>query len=152
MIVEGCRCTFMAGASSEDIRLTAELEITGEKLSQRPVRFDACAYDRSESTKMLYSKRLEKSYLHTTGWSSKTYYSGIDFSAYKRISLYVSSLIGEREVSAFCGGSEVRFKVSPCDSFDDMLTISADLPEGIESDELCVSMPGDCSLSEIAFE
>ena len=63
--VEQGRYTFMAGASSEDIRLTKTIEVSGEKIPPRDLCKGIFAknYDGKYNTKMKYSKKLEQHYM-----------------------------------------------------------------------------------------
>lgn len=63
--VEQGRYTFMAGASSDDIRLTKTIEVSGEKIPPRELCKGIFAknYDGKYNTKMKYSKKLEQHYM-----------------------------------------------------------------------------------------
>lgn len=63
--IEQGRYTFMAGASSEDIRLTKTIEVSGEKIPPRELckGIPAKNYDGKYNTKMQYSKKLEMHYM-----------------------------------------------------------------------------------------
>lgn len=63
--IEQGRYTFMAGASSEDIRLTKTIDAGGEKIPPRELckGIPAKNYDGKYSTKMQYSKKLEMHYM-----------------------------------------------------------------------------------------
>lgn len=63
--IEQRRYTFMAGASSDDIRLTKTIEVSGEKIPPRELCKGILAknYDGKYNTKMKYSKKLEQHYM-----------------------------------------------------------------------------------------
>lgn len=63
--IEQGRYTFMAGASSKDIRLTKTIEVSGEKIPPRELCKGILAknYDGKYNTKMKYSKKLEMHYM-----------------------------------------------------------------------------------------
>lgn len=63
--IEQGRYTFMAGASSEDIRLAKTIEVSGEKIPPRELCKGVLAknYDGKYNTKMKYSKKLEMHYM-----------------------------------------------------------------------------------------
>lgn len=63
--IEQGRYTFMAGASSDDIRLTKTIEVSGEKIPPRELCKSILAknYDGKYNTKMKYSKKLEQHYM-----------------------------------------------------------------------------------------
>lgn len=63
--IEQGRYTFMAGASSEDIRLTKTIDASGEKIPPRELckGIPAKNYDGKNNTKMQYSKKLEMHYM-----------------------------------------------------------------------------------------
>ena len=63
--IEQGRYTFMAGASSEDIRLTKTIDASGEKIPPRELckGIPAKNYDGKYNTKMQYSKKLEMHYM-----------------------------------------------------------------------------------------
>ncbi len=63
--IEQGRYTFMAGASSDDIRLTKTIDASGEKIPPRELckGIPAKNYDGKYNTKMQYSKKLEMHYM-----------------------------------------------------------------------------------------
>ena len=63
--VEQGRYTFMAGASSEDIRLTKTIDVSGEVIPPRELckGIKAKNYDGKYGAKMKYSKKLEQHYM-----------------------------------------------------------------------------------------
>ena len=63
--IEQGRYTFMAGASSDDIRLIKTIEVSGEKIPPRELCKSILAknYDGKYNTKMKYSKKLEQHYM-----------------------------------------------------------------------------------------
>lgn len=63
--IEQGRYTFMAGASSNDIRLTKTIEVSGEKIPPRELCKGILAknYDGKYNTKMKYSKKFEQHYM-----------------------------------------------------------------------------------------
>lgn len=63
--VEQGRYTFMAGASSEDIRLTKTIDVSGEIIPPRELckGIKAKNYDGKYGAKMKYSKKLEQHYM-----------------------------------------------------------------------------------------
>lgn len=63
--IEQGRYTFMAGTSSEDIRLTKTIDASGEKIPPRELckGIPAKNYDGKYNTKMQYSKKLEMHYM-----------------------------------------------------------------------------------------
>lgn len=63
--IEQGRYTFIAGASSDDIRLTKTIEVSGEKIPPRELCKGILAknYDGKYNTKMKYSKKLEQHYM-----------------------------------------------------------------------------------------
>ena len=63
--IEQGRYTFMAGSSSEDIRLIKTIDVSGEKIPPRELCKGIFAknYDGKYNTKMKYSKKLEHHYM-----------------------------------------------------------------------------------------
>ena len=63
--IEQGRYTFMAGTSSDDIRLTKTIDASGEKIPPRELckGIPAKNYDGKYNTKMQYSKKLEMHYM-----------------------------------------------------------------------------------------
>lgn len=63
--IEQGRYTFMAGSSSEDIRLIKTIDVSGEKIPPRELCKGIFAknYDGKYNTKMKYSKKLEQHYM-----------------------------------------------------------------------------------------
>ena len=149
MLIEDCDCIFMAGASSEDIRCSAGLHISGEKLGLRFGSFAALSFESAKGVEMRYSKRCKESYLCCKGWGSAITYGGVPFSGKKQIVLTAASLMGTREFTLTVNGEKLTVRVPACDSYDSFAECAAALPESISDGELTVEMPGDCCLLRI---
>ena len=152
MLIEECDCVFLAGASSEDIRCTAELHMSGERIGLRPDCFSALSFESAEGAEMRYSKKYKASYLHCNSWGADITYGGVPFSGKKQLILTASSLMGSREFTLNASGEKLTVTVPACDSYDSFTQCSVDLPESIVSGDLTVRMPGDACLLQIALK
>ncbi len=151
MLVEECDCTFMAGASSEDIRCRAELRMSGEAVGLRPASFSALTFERADNIDMRYSKALKESYVHCRGWNADIFYGGVPFAGKKQLTLYLSSLMGSKEISVSCSGQAFQVTAPATDCFDEFIPCTVALPEGIDNGELLISLQGDCCLLRVTL-
>ena len=152
MLIEECDCVFMMGASSEDIRCTAELHLSGEKIGLRPDSFSAMSFESAGGVEMRYSKTYRESYLRCKGWGADITYGGVPLSGKKQIVITASSLMGTREFTLTVSGEKLTVPVPACDSYDGFTDCTVPLPENIADGELSVRMPGDCCLLRLALK
>ena len=146
MLIEDCDCEFLAAASSEDIRCTAQLHMNGETVGMRADSFKAVSFDKLTNADIRYSKKCGESFLHCTGWSSEITFDGVPFRSRKTLTLWVSSLMGTKDLTVFCNDTELHIDSVPTDSFDDFRPLAVTLPNGLTDGTLTVRLQGDCCL------
>lgn len=112
---------FMAGGSSAELPLTAELLINGESPSNRPVTFSAYTFDSSYTVKNRWSRRLKKQYLISEGWSGTAVYGGIDFTGKSRIKLKASSVYDDRIIVLRIGKNTYKADIKATTAYDDFI-------------------------------
>ena len=139
MILESGCYTFMAGASSGDIRLECELDISGESIAKRPDSFDANMYDSINDARLFYSKSRGCEYVRATGWEGAVSYSGLDLNGARAVSVLASSVIGQRPLTLKAGEKVYEAVIPACDSFDDFKEITIPT-EGIEGESIELSL------------
>ena len=132
MIVESGVYTFMAGASSGDIRESCELEIAGEKLSMRKDSFKANMFDSCKDTKLCYSKAFKSEYAAADGWGCVLTYKGLDLTGAKSLTIAAATSVGARPLSVKAGGRDYEVTIAPCSRVDDFkgYDIPLDSPSG----------------------
>ena len=153
MILEEGRYELMAGSSSADIRLSTELELSGERLALRESIFDAVDFDIADSVSIQYSRRLRRQYVRAAGWTGKAVYRDVVYAGNRTLTLDISSVMQDEKVTVKAAGTELTIEAKASDSFDDFRSYNAELPEGLpETGELTVSLPGSTALLEIRLE
>ncbi|MCR5806037.1 MAG: glycoside hydrolase family 3 C-terminal domain-containing protein [Oscillospiraceae bacterium] len=143
MIVEDGEYIFMAGASSADIRSTAQLHINGSRLSERAGSFSAADADECENMKIYRSKRTGKDMLRPSHYTGTAVYRGIPHK--NNITVWASSIIGTRKLIVTAGEEIREITVPPCDSYDDTKPFTAEFDDIREvkitiSDGMCITM------------
>ena len=147
-ITEDGLYTFMAGSSSTNLPLCAELKINGEALAMRKKIFSACTCDRSCEIKIAWSRRLKQHYIHVDGWSGTAVYGGIDLNCVTALKIKVSSVYDDRLLYVNIGGKSCKIDISPslsCDDFKEY-TIPVD---NCNTDVITITMGGGVSLLDI---
>ena len=119
----------MAGASSEDIRLTERVHLDGERIALRADSFKAAMFERIENAKLFWSRAEHSEYVRVTGWGGKVSYGGVDLAGAKRVVFRASSIMGERELTLISGEQKHTVKLLPSDSYDDFKEYSVDLSD-----------------------
>ena len=129
MLLEEGEYCFMAGASSEDIRLTERVHLDGERIALRADSFKAAMFERIENAKLFWSKAEHSEYVRVTGWGGKVSYGGVDLAGATRVVFRASSIMGERELTLISGEQKHTVKLLPSDSYDDFKEYSVDLSD-----------------------
>ena len=152
MIVEDSSYTFFAGASSQDIRLTAELHISGEKISLRGDSFEAQSFDKSNNLGISYSRKAAQHYIVPNGWDAFAVYGGVNFSGKTSVTLKVSAFVGDCEAELSAGDISFKMSIPSSDGKDDIGSFTAPLPHGLpDTGELRITLPGGLMLLEISL-
>jgi beta-glucosidase len=132
MIVEGGVYTFMAGASSKDIRLSAECLIEGETLSPRGDDFSANMFDEHRGITLCYSKTHRCEYVRGVSWVNELSYNGLNLKGAKALIITACSMLGQRPLNIKAGGKEYELTLDAGSAVDDFkeYKIALDSPEG----------------------
>lgn len=149
MIMEDCIYKFMVGASCNDIRLTAELRLNGEKIEPRQERehISAVNYDEQQDCRIGFSKRLFEHYVVFNTSHATVKYDMIDFTDVTTLEMVASATVRSREIEVFSDDELIgKTLIEASDSFDDFKSYKIDLKpvEGLHSlrlvcgDQCCV--------------
>ena len=150
MIVEGGTYLFMAGASSEDIRLEKEVALTGESLAARPDSFPAMTFDSGEDVELFRAKKAQRDYVRAVNWSGTAVYDGLDLCGAKAVRFTASSVYGHRDVVIRAGESEYKVTLQPADGYEDFGEYTLELPEEASGSRLVFTLPQECGLMDIS--
>ncbi len=148
MITESGKYIFTAGGSSDNLPLSAELEISGEKLGNRNDKFEAQTFDSANNIEIRWSKRLKKHYIFAKDWENNAAYSGIDFSNKKLLKFNASSATGENNIYIHIGTNQYIAQLSVSDSYDDFKEYTVEI-NSANTDTIAFSMPSDSCLLDI---
>ena len=119
MIVEGGVYTFMAAASSADVRLSGDVTVGGFALSQRGDLIKANMFDKCEGAKLAYSKRFRTEYVKAAGWVNELRYDGVPLEGAKALVVSAVSSYGERPITVRVGDKSFDVMLKPGLSADD---------------------------------
>lgn len=128
--IEQGKYTFMAGASSEDIRLTKTIDVSGEKIPPRELCNGILAknYDGKYNTKMQYSKKLEQHYMLGGG----LIYNNCVLGSADRIELVCGSRVNAGKVTVRYGGKTLcKVDVEPTVDITRFDTVTAEFDSGV---------------------
>ena len=152
MIVEDGSYTFFAGASSQDIRLTAELHISGEKISLRGDSFEAQSFDKGNNLGISYSRKAAQHYIVHNGWDAFAVYGGVNFSGKTSVTLKASAFVGDCETELSVGDISFKMSIPSSDGKDDIGSFTTPLPQGLpDTGELRITLPSGLMLLEISL-
>ncbi|MBR6336835.1 MAG: glycoside hydrolase family 3 C-terminal domain-containing protein [Ruminococcus sp.] len=112
MIVESGVYTFMAGASSQDIRLTGECEVRGEALSPRGDEFLASMFDKHSGIELRYSKKHRCEYVFAKSWVNELTFGGVQLEGAKALVITAMTLVGDRPLKIKAGGKEYELTIA----------------------------------------
>ena len=150
MLLESGSYIFMAGSSSGNIKLTAELQISGEKTALRGDIIEAQSCDFSSCIRILYSRKLRRHYIKTHGWSSHTVYKDVCFNGKNKLLFYVSSVLGDNVLQLKISGIKLETKIIASESYDDFSEYIVDLPKNLPViGDIEIELPESAALLEI---
>ncbi|MGN1107629.1 MAG: glycoside hydrolase family 3 C-terminal domain-containing protein, partial [Huintestinicola sp.] len=122
--------TFMAGASSEDIRETAKLHIEGETVPPRNVRkhVKAINYDEKGTVKMLWSKKLSEHFMQSDGYTPYLIFQNCDTDGASLIELKASAWEKPETIRVYADNEKgtpiAEIPLPPTDGIDDFRTLT----------------------------
>ncbi|MDR2558876.1 MAG: glycoside hydrolase family 3 C-terminal domain-containing protein [Oscillospiraceae bacterium] len=110
--VETGRYRFCAASSSEDIRLTADIKIKGEKIPPRNLfkKTPAINYDDKRGVKMLWDREICRHYINAAAdraWNSMLDFYDVNLDNATGIEVNASMEIGSAKIKVFAGGKVV---------------------------------------------
>lgn len=147
LCVESGRYLFTAGASSSDIRMSAECEISGEVIPDRnlfkPTK--AINYDRKAGTKMKYSKTDECHYMA----GGTLLFDNCDLNGAKRIRLVCGSTVGKAAITVSAGDKILcEAEIKPSVDIERFSEVTADIEQVSGIATLCISLSQYAQLKE----
>ncbi len=122
MCVEKGEYELMAGASSEDIRLNALVEVDGEVILPRDFSeyTQAQLYDAENNTEIFIDPRTSESHVRGKAWVNSLTYRNVDFSSCKSISVLAAAVVDEKKISVeISSGQQAEITVKPSDGYTD---------------------------------
>lgn len=120
--VEQGSYTFMAGASSEDIRLTQQVAVSGDVIPPRDLSKKICLknYDRIRNAKMRFSYNKNDWYMQSGDWGGSIILKNADFSGYTCAEVQAAAPCNGGKLSVYAGEMLLgETKVHPSACHDD---------------------------------
>ncbi len=142
---------FMAGGSSAELPLTAEMVLNGETLGIRPCFFSSCTYDMENGVKYGWSRRIKNHYLYVDGWSGTAVYGGINFTEKKYVKLKLSSVYDDRIIVLNIGKNTYKADIKATTAYDDFEEYIIPI-EKTDEKLLTITMSGGMGLLDISVE
>ncbi len=156
--LESGEYVFMIGASSEDIRITENVIIKGEKIPPRNLRelTKAINYDFTQGTKMLWSKLEEKHFMTMNGWNGYLMFKDCKLDKASSIQVRASAYCAKRGKIKVCLDSlngpvisEVVIDYSM--AIDDFEIITAPMKKVSGRHDVYLVLEGDAALLDFKF-
>lgn len=122
--------TFMAGASSEDIRETVKLHIEGETIPPRIIRkhVKAINYDDKGTVKMLWSKKYSEHFIQNNGYTPYLIFQSCDTDGVTLLEIKASAWEKPETVRVYADSEKstpiAEIPVPPTDGIDDFRTLT----------------------------
>ncbi|MCI7768672.1 MAG: glycoside hydrolase family 3 C-terminal domain-containing protein [Oscillospiraceae bacterium] len=144
--------TFMAGASSEDIRDTAALFIEGETVPPRDVRkaVKAINFDDKGTVKMLWSKGLSEHFIQSSGYTPYLIYQSCNTDGAKMLEIKASAWEKPENVKVYADTTDsapiAEIAVPPTDGIDDFRTITVSVEKLSSVHDLIFELGGSSAL------
>ncbi|MBQ8514771.1 MAG: glycoside hydrolase family 3 C-terminal domain-containing protein [Ruminococcus sp.] len=147
-VEEGCY-TFMAGASSEDIRLIQSLFISGEVIPPRDLsrQIRLKNYDSVRNGKLSFTFAKNDWYVQSGDWGSSVILKNAAFEGYTLAEVQAAAPCDPGKVSVYAGErllGETEIKPSACP--DDFSVYRIPLESFSGRDELCLELKGGVSV------
>lgn len=145
--------TFMAGASSADIRLTEVVEIAGESVPPRNVHNNVKAinYDCKGGVKMLWSKALEKHFIQGNGNNPRITFQNCCCDGCTLLEIKASSWERTEAVRLYIDNETepaAEITVVPTVAIDAFRTLDAAVPQMSGCHDITLELSGHCAVSE----
>lgn len=146
--------TFMAGASSEDIRETARIHIEGETVPPRDIRrqVKAINYDDKGTVKMLRSKKLSEHFIQSNGYTPYLIFQNCGVNEVSLLEIKVSAWEKSETVRVYIDSVKnspiAEIPVPPTDSIDDFRTITVPVPKLSAEHNIIFELGGSSAMLE----
>lgn len=118
-ITETATYKFMAGGNSDNLPISADVEIIGESLGIRRNSLAAHTFDSSDEIQTLWSRNLESYYIRTDEWSGTAVYCGIDFTGKSAVKLRISSILGYKTLHLTVGKNRYTCDIKATTAYDE---------------------------------
>lgn len=153
MITEQGTYVFMAGGSSAELPLRAELFVSGSSISDRGTAFPADSFDRAGGIRICWSEKLRRHYLYCNTWSGYSGYGGTSFRGKKSICITASCLLDNRDLKLRIGPHEADITIAASNSYEDYSEYHIPLPANIpDSGEFVLCMGIGTAVFDIRIE
>jgi len=154
MLLEQGEYSFMAAASSDDIRLCGNVFVEGEKKQPRGDSFTADSYESCKNVRIFYSKNLLRNYIRVTSYSGSATYEGVVLAGKTKLVVSAQSTVKPSSLRAdFGNGVTSQVAVTPANAFDDFAEYQLDIPsEAQNSNVLTLSTDENCSILDIKIQ
>lgn len=154
MLLEQGEYSFMAAASSDDIRLCGNVFVEGEKKQPRGDSFTADSYESCKNVRIFYSKNLLRNYIRVTSYSGSATYEGVVLEGKTKLVVSAQSTVKPSSLRAdFGNGVTSQVAVTPANAFDDFAEYQLDIPsEAQSSNVLILSTDENCSILDIKIQ
>lgn len=146
--------TFMAGASSEDIREKVTIHIEGETVPPRAVRnhVKAINYDDKGTVKMLWSKALSEHFIQSSGYTPYLIYQNCDVDGASLLEIKASAWEKPETVRVYAdsaGSAPVaEISVPPTDGIDDFRTVTVPITRLMDTHNIIFELGGSSAMLE----
>ncbi|MBQ4095993.1 MAG: glycoside hydrolase family 3 C-terminal domain-containing protein [Oscillospiraceae bacterium] len=154
MLLEQGEYSFMAAASSDDIRLCGNVFVEGEQKQPRGDSFTADSYESCKNVRIFYSKNLLRNYIRVTSYSGSATYEGVVLAGKTKLVVSAQSTVKPSSLRAdFGNGVTSQVAVTPANAFDDFAEYQLDIPsEAQDSNVLTLSTDENCSILDIKIQ
>ena len=150
--VEQGSYTFMAGASSEDIRLTQQVAVSGDVIPPRDLSKKICLknYDRIRNAKMRFSYNKNDWYMQSGDWGGSIILKNADFSGYACAEVQAAAPCNGGKLSVYAGEMLLgETKVHPSACHDDFYVYPIPLERFIGIADLRLELQGMLSVYSV---
>ncbi|MGN0587884.1 MAG: glycoside hydrolase family 3 C-terminal domain-containing protein, partial [Oscillospiraceae bacterium] len=146
--------TFMAGASSEDIRETVKIHIEGENVPPRNIRktVKAINYDEKGTVKMLWSKNYSEHFIQSSGYTPYLIYNNCNVDGASFLEIKASAWEKPEAVRVYADSVNstpiAEISVPPTDGIDDFRTITVPITQLTNEHNIIFELGGSSAMLE----
>lgn len=154
--VEAGEYTFMAASSSENIRISRKMTVSGETIPPRNLgkMTRAVDYDDKDGVKMCYSKSLLRHYISSSAWESVLRFNTAccDFGS---VEIYAATDVSTGKIKVCIDSLDnavAEITVPPTLSGDNFIPLSADLATKISGTHDVIFSFSGCNILDFIFK